>query len=60
LVTLPPLKYALEIELERKLPEIVGTLIYVLAMITKEFSPHDRTVSSDDMKKAEHIFDLMI
>jgi len=60
LATLPPLKYALEIELERKLPEIVGTLIYVLAMITKEFSPNDHTVSSDEMKKAERIFDLMI
>ncbi len=60
LATLPPLKYGLEAELERKLPEIVGTLIYVLANITKEFSAKDKTVSADEMNKAETILNLVI
>ena len=60
LATLPPLKYALETELEKRLPEIAGTIIYVLAMITKEFSPKDKTVSSEDFKKAEKILDMTI
>lgn len=59
LAKLPPLKYELEIDLEKKLPEIAGTLIYILAMITKEFSK-DKNVSSEDMEKAERILNLMI
>ena len=60
LATLPPLKYALEAELERRLPDIVGTLIYVMANIMKEFSTKDKSVSSEDMEKAETILNLMI
>ncbi len=60
LATLPPLKYALEEELEKKLPEMVGTLIYVIANITKEFTTKDRSVSAEDMAKAETILNLMI
>jgi hypothetical protein len=56
----PPLKYELEVELEKRLPEIVGTLIYVLANITKEFSPNDKTVSEDELKRAFRILDLTI
>ena len=60
LAKLPPLKYGLEEELEKKLPDLVGTLIYVMANITKEFSPKDRTISAEEMEKAERILNLMI
>ena len=60
LAKLPPLKYGLEEELEKKLPDLVGTLIYVMANITKEFSQKDRTISSEEMEKAERILNLMI
>ncbi len=60
LAKLPPLKYGLEEELEKKLPDLVGTLIYVMANITKEFSPKDRTISAEEMEKAERVLNLMI
>ncbi len=60
LSSLPPLKYGLEIELENKLPLIVGTIIYILANIVKEFSPKDRTISSEEFKKAEEILNMLI
>lgn len=60
LAKLPPLKYGLEEELEKKLPDLVGTLIFVMANITKEFSPKDRTISAEEMEKAERILNLMI
>jgi len=60
LAALPPLKYGLEEELEKKLPELVGTLIYIMANITKEFSDKDKTVSAEEMEKAETILNLMI
>ncbi len=60
LASLPPLRYSLEIELEKKLPELAGTIIYILAMITKEFSPKDKVVSKEDFEKAEKILNLMI
>ncbi|BDY13116.1 DUF1931 family protein [Hydrogenimonas cancrithermarum] len=56
----PPIKYEMEAELEKRLPEIVGTLIYVLAKITKAFSPDDNAVAEDELKKAMRILDLMI
>ncbi len=57
--TLPPL-YVLETELEQKADKIVGTLIYILAKITKTFSKNDRTVSAEDLKSAEQILNLTI
>ncbi len=57
--TLPPL-YALEVELENKAAEIVGTLVYVLANIAKEFSKNDKVVSADDLKSAERILNLTV
>jgi hypothetical protein len=57
--SLPPM-FALEVELENKLTEIVGTLVYILAKITKELSPNDSVVSADEMKAAERILNLMI
>jgi hypothetical protein len=58
LATKPPLKYPLEAELEKKLPEIVGTLIYILARIMKEVDPGVRQPSSEDIERAGRILDL--
>ncbi len=60
LASLPPLRYALEVELEKKLPVIAGTIIYILAKICKEFSLKDKSVSAEDFKRAEDILNLMI
>lgn len=57
--TLPPV-YTLEAELEGKLTEIVGTLIYILANIAKEFSSDDNVVSEDELKSAIRILNLTI
>jgi len=58
LATMPPLKYPLEVELEKRLPEIVGTLIYILAQLIKEIAPESRKPSSEDIQKAGKILDL--
>ena len=60
LATMPPLRYDLEVELEQKLPLIAGTLLYILALIAKEFSPKDKSLSSEDLKKVTDILNLMI
>ncbi len=57
--TLPPM-FSLEIELEKKLTDIVGTLVYIMANITKEFSKEDNVVSFEDHNRAKTILDLMI
>ncbi len=57
--TLPPM-YALEVELENKSVEIVGTLVYVFANIIKEFSHKDKVISADDLKSAEHILNFTV
>jgi len=56
----PPLKYPLEAELEGKLPEIVGTLIYIIANILKEVSEDNRYPSEDELDKTERILDLTL
>jgi hypothetical protein len=58
LASMPPLKYPLEAELEKKLPEITGTLIYILANIIKSISPDTRKPSSEDIEKAGRVLDL--
>ncbi len=58
LASKPPLKYPLEAELEKKLPEIVGTLLYILARIIKETDEGCRQPSSEDIRKARKILDL--
>ncbi|BBG66852.1 hypothetical protein NNO_2149 [Hydrogenimonas sp.] len=60
LASRPPLKYELEVALEKRLPEIAGTLIYILAKITKEFSPGDNLVSEDELKRAFRVLDLTV
>jgi len=58
LATMPPIKYPLEAELEKKLPEIVGTLIYILANLIKSISPDTRKPSVEDIEKAGRVLDL--
>ena len=58
LATMPPLKYPLEAELEKRLPEIVGTLIYIIAKLIKDMSPGTRKPSSEDIEKEKKILDL--
>ena len=59
LASLPP-EYELEIEVEKRLPEIVGTLIVVLAKITKEFSKDNNVVSEEEHEAAERVMNLTI
>ncbi len=56
----PPLKREMETELEKRVPEIVGTLIYILANIAREFSPGDNVVSEEELKRAFRILDMTI
>ncbi len=58
LATQPPLKYPLEAELEQKLPEIVGTLLYIIARILKEVDENCRQPSMEDIERAGKILDL--
>ncbi len=58
LATMPPLKYPLEVELEKKLPEIVGTILFILAKLIKEVSPETRKPSEEDIQKAKEILNL--
>jgi hypothetical protein len=57
--TLPPI-YSIEISLEEKLTSIVGTLIYILAKVAKEFSTDDNVISEVELKRAEEILNLTI
>ncbi|NPA29027.1 MAG: DUF1931 family protein [Epsilonproteobacteria bacterium] len=56
----PPLKYALEAELEKRLPELTGTLIYLLAQIAAKLDPKEKKVSEEELERAFEILDLMI
>ena len=59
IATLPP-AYELDAETEKALPEIVGTLIVVLAKITKELSRDDNVVSEKEHEAAERIMNLVL
>ena len=56
----PPLKYPLEAELENKLPEMVGALIYIIANIVKEVSEDNRYPSEEELEKTQRILDLTL
>ncbi len=56
----PPLKFGMETALEKRLPEIVGTLIYILARVVKEFSPKESSVAEDELKRAFKVLDLLV
>ena len=57
---LPTLRYDLEVELEQKLPLIAGTLLYILALVAKEFSTKDKSLSSEDLKRTIDVLNLTI
>ncbi len=60
LTTVPPLKYPLSADLEAKLPEVTGALLYVLAKIIKIVDGNDRAVDHDSINKAKEIMDLTL
>jgi hypothetical protein len=60
LAGLPSLRYDLEVQLEQRLPLLAGTLLYITALIAKEFSQKDKSLSSEDLKKTTDILNLMI
>ncbi len=60
LSTKPPLKYPLEAQLESKLPEITGTLLYVLARVIKEVDPRCKQPDVEDIERAARIMDLTL
>ncbi len=60
LASKPPLKYPLEAELEKRLPEIVGTLIYIVAKILKEVSEDNRYPSEEELEQTERILNLTL
>ena len=60
LTTVPPLKYPLSADLEAKLPEVTGALLYVLAKIIKIVDGNDRAVDHKSINKAKEIMDLTL
>ena len=60
LTTVPPLKYPLSADLEAKLPEVTGALLYVLAKIIKIVDDNDRAVDHESINKAKEIMDLTL
>ncbi len=60
LTTVPPLKYPLSADLEAKLPEVTGALLYVLAKIIKIVDGNDRAVDHKSINKAKSIMDLTL
>jgi len=60
LTTVPPLKYPLSADLEAKLPEVTGALLYVLAKIIKIVDGNDRAVDHESINKAKEILDLTL
>ncbi len=60
LTTTPPLKYPLSVDLEEKLPEILGALFVVLARIIKEIDNNDRALDHKTIATANKIMDLTL
>ena len=60
LTTVPPLKYPLSADLEAKLPEVTGALLYVLAKIIKIVDGNDRAVDHESINRAKEILDLTL
>ncbi len=58
LATKPPLKFPLEAELEKKLPEITGTLLFILARIIKNVDSSCKQPDVEDIERAGRILDL--
>ena len=55
-----PIKYALSEEAEAKLPELIGTLLIVMAKIMKEVDHNDRALDHETIAKTKRIMDLTL
>jgi hypothetical protein len=53
-------KYALSEEAEAKLPELIGTLLVVMAKIMKEVDDNDRALDHETIAKTKRIMDLTL
>ena len=53
-----PATLALEVELEKRLPEIAGGLLLTLANIMKEVKHDDRSVDHEMIKRAKKVLDF--
>ena len=59
LTTIPPLKYPLSVELEGKLPEIVGAILVVIAKVLKEVE-NNKLIDHKSIEKTKRIMDLTL
>ncbi len=59
LATVPPLKYPLEVELENRLPDIVGGLMVCLAQVIRRLTD-ERGFHAEDLARACEILDLTL
>ena len=57
--TIPPLKYPLSVELEGKLPEIVGAILVVIAKVLKEVE-NNKLIDHKSIEKTKRIMDLTL
>jgi len=55
-----PIKYALSEEVEAKLPELIGTILIVIAKIMKEIDDNDRALDHETIAKTKRILDLTL
>ena len=55
-----PIKYALSEEVEAKLPELIGTILIVMAKIMKEIDDNDRALDHETIAKTKRILDLTL
>jgi hypothetical protein len=59
LTTIPPLKYPVSVELEQKLPEIVGAILVVIAKVLKEVE-NNKLIDHKSIEKTKRIMDLTL
>jgi len=55
-----PVKYELSEEVEAKLPELIGTLLIVMAKIMKEIDDNDRALDHETIEKTKRVMDLTL
>jgi len=55
-----PIKYALSEDVEAKLPELIGTILIVMAKIMKEIDDNDRALDHETIAKTKRILDLTL
>ena len=58
--TSTPIRYELSEEVEAKLPELIGSLLIIMAKIMKEVDGNDRALDHDTIAKTKRIMDLTL